>query len=203
MQNDTLYKVLFTKNQLPEELRYEVNRKKLIQFIDSKIGFSRHRRRHLILNKGQIADHLYFVEHGIARGFYYDKMEKKEQTVSLWVEQSIITEPNSFFKNTPSELYIEVLPGTQLFSLSRPHLMEVYKKFPYTSIFTQCLTLQYVTYHTKRTHDLISLNAWERYIDLLKTHPNIEQKISKDIIASYLGITPQSLSRLIKNNGYQ
>jgi hypothetical protein len=62
--------------------------------------------------------------------------------------------------------------------------------------------LQYVSYHTKRTHDLISLSAWERYLDLLQRHPKIEQKISKEIIASYLGITPQSLSRLIKDNGH-
>jgi CRP-like cAMP-binding protein len=202
MHTGILYEVLFNMNQLPEELRNEINRMELIQFIDSKIGFSFHAHRQLILNAGQTADHIYFVVKGIARGFYYDEVKKKEQTVSLWDELSIITEPNSFFNNIPSELYIEVLPGSQLISISRQQLMDVYKEFPYTEIFTQCLTLRYVTYHTKRTHDLISLKAWDRYLGLLQTHPKIAQKISKDVIASYLGITPQSLSRLIKGNGY-
>jgi CRP/FNR family transcriptional regulator, anaerobic regulatory protein len=202
MQKDNLYKVLFAMNQLPEELRNENIRKELIRYIDSKIGSSAHGHRQLILNAGQVADYIYFVEKGIARGFYYDEINVKEQTVSLWDENAIIIEPNSFFKSIPSEMYIEVMPGTHLLSISRYNLMEIYKAFPFTEIFTQCITLQNVTYHTKRTHDLIRLKAWDRYLDLLQNHPSIEQKISKDVIASYLGITPQSLSRLIKEKGH-
>ncbi|TPE42447.1 winged helix-turn-helix domain-containing protein [Pontibacter mangrovi] len=46
--------------------------------------------------------------------------------------------------------------------------------------------------------DLFTRSAWERYLDLLQTHPRIEQKVSKEVIASCLGVTPQSLSRLLR-----
>jgi CRP-like cAMP-binding protein len=202
MQTHRLFEVLFSMNPLPKELTNEANRKDLMEYINSKIGFSHHSHRQLLLNPGQIADHIYFVENGMVRGYYDDELKEKEYTICLWDEQTIITEPQSFLKRTPSQLYIEVMPGSRLLSISRQQLSDIIDAFPYAEIFTRCLMLQYVSYHTKRTHDLISLSAWERYLDLLQRHPKIEQKISKEIIASYLGITPQSLSRLIKDNGH-
>ena len=189
-------------NPLPEDLKNEINRNAIIESINSKLGFSYHTHRQLLLNAGQIADHIYFVENGMVRGYFYDELKNKEHTVCLWDDQSIITDPVSFLTGVSSQLYIEVMPGSKLLSISRQKLREVFDAFPYAEIFTRCLTLQYVAYHSKRTHDLIAHSAWERYLALLQKHPKIEQKISKEIIASYLGITPQSLSRLIKEKGH-
>jgi CRP-like cAMP-binding protein len=201
-QAHTLYETLFDLNPLPQELKLKANRNALMLFLDARISTSHHTHRQLLLSAGQIADHVYFVVSGIVRAYTDDEARKKEHTVSLWENGDIITEPNSFFKRLPSEMYIEVIPESKLISLSREQLAEVFKAFPYTEKFSRCLTLQYVSYHTKRTRDLISRSAWERYLDLLNKHPKIETKISKEIIASYLGIAPQSLSRLIKKNGH-
>jgi CRP-like cAMP-binding protein len=202
MENQKLYDVLFSMNPLPEALRSVNNRHTLIAYINSRIAVSHHNHRQLLLNKGQIADHIYFVEAGLARGYFYDEEKQKEYTVWLWDEMSIITEPNSFFKKTSSELYVEVMPGSKLLSLSGGQLADVFDRFPDTDIFSRCLMLHYFASQSRRIYDLIGLSAWERYLKLLDKYPNIEQKTSKEIIASYLGITPQSLSRLLKENGH-
>lgn len=202
MQTHNLQDALLRMNPLPNELKSETNLKAIMDFIDAKTSVSFHTHRQLLLNAGQVADHIYFVENGIARGYYYDDKRDKEHTACLWDAGSIVTEPNSFLKKIPSDLYIEVMPGSKLLSISRHQLFELYIAFPYAEAFNTCLTLQYISYNSKRIHDLIGLTAWKRYLELLQRHPKIEQKISKEIISSYLGITPQSLSRLIKINGH-
>jgi CRP-like cAMP-binding protein len=198
----SLYDVLWGLGPLPLELRLAENRRSLTQFMESRVGYSYHAHRQLLLSAGQAADYIYYVENGLVRGYYYDKEKNTQYTVSLWDEHSFITEPNSFFNKQPSELSIEVMPESTLLFLSGQHLAEIFKAFPYTEVFSRCLMLQYIAYHSQRTRDLISLSAWERYLALLRKQPQIEQKISKEIIASYLGITPQTLSRLIKLNGH-
>jgi len=202
MQIHSLYDVLFAMKPLPDQIRNELDQKEFIQYIDLKLESSHYIHRQILLNAGQVAEHIYFLESGFARGYFYNQEKGKEQTVCLWDAASIITEPNSFFKREKSELHIEVMPGSRLKSISHQKLTEVFEEFPFAEIFNNCLILQYVTYQTQRTNDLIGLSGWERYLEMLRRYPRIEQKVSKEIIASYLGITPQSLSRLIKSNGH-
>jgi len=202
MVQHSLYDVLWGLGPLPLELRVAENRRALTLFMESRVGNSYHAHRQLLLSAGQVADYIYYVESGLVRGYYYNKEKNTQYTVSLWDEHSFITEPNSFFNKQPSGLSIEVMPESTLLFLSGQHLSEIFKAFPYTEVFTRCLLLQFVSDHAQKTRDLISLSAWERYLALLRMRPQIEQRISKEIIASYLGITPQSLSRLIKLNGH-
>ncbi|MDB5143662.1 MAG: hypothetical protein JWQ66_2375 [Mucilaginibacter sp.] len=200
MITDNLFELLFKMEPLPTELRDEENRNALARYADSRAGFSYHPHRQLLLMAGQVSDYIFFVESGLVRGYYYDEHKLKEHTVCLWNEHCIVSEPNSLFKRKASTLYMEVMPDSKLLSFSIQHIQEVFDMFPYTEAFARCLTLQYASLHAKRNHELISLSAWERYQQMLITYPKIEQMITKEIIASYLDIAPQSLSRLLKEN---
>jgi CRP/FNR family transcriptional regulator, anaerobic regulatory protein len=134
----------------------------------------------------------------LARGFYITKDTRKEITDFLWNEHSLITVPDSFFRQRPSHLFIEVMPETRLMSISYQGLMACIEKYPLVEVFSRNVVLQYSIYKAKRNHDLAFLTPWELYVRLLYKHPNIEQQVSKGIIASYLNITPQSLSRMLK-----
>lgn len=202
MPTQGLYDVLFAMKPLPDQLRNEADQRNFISYVDSKLESTYYLHRQLLLNAGQISDHIYFLEAGFARGYYYNEERGKEQTVCLWDVGSIITEPNSFFKRKKSALLIEAMPGSRLKSISHQNLTEVFEEFPFAEKFNKCLALQYVAYQTQRTNDLIGLSGWERYLELLERYPRVEQLVSKEIIASYLGITPQSLSRLIKTKGH-
>jgi len=63
-------------------------------------------------------------------------------------------------------------------SISFHDLRACIKKYPVVEVFSRNVILQYNAYETKRSYELSSLSAWERYLELLKTHPDIEQKVS-------------------------
>ena len=69
-------------------------------------------------------------------------------------------------------------------------------------VFSRCISLQYVYYHAQRAQELVGASPWERYQRLLKTHPGIELSLPKEIIASYLNIAPQTLTRMIREHGH-
>ncbi|SDF45869.1 cAMP-binding domain of CRP or a regulatory subunit of cAMP-dependent protein kinases [Mucilaginibacter pineti] len=197
-----LYERLFGLKNLPSELGDDAERQMLTDYLDSIIKYSFHARNQLLLSEGQEAGYIYFLVKGIARGYYNDPSDGQERTVIIWDELSIFTDPSGFFENSPSGLNVEVMAGSQLLFISRPQLEELYRLFPYAEVFTIRMTSHYSAYFAKRSHDLVSLSAWERYQQLLKNYPQIELKITKKIIASYIDIAPQSLSRLIKENGH-
>ncbi|EHQ25559.1 Crp/Fnr family transcriptional regulator [Mucilaginibacter paludis] len=200
MTADELYKLLFTIRNLPAALSDEGERARLTAYLNKIVGHSYHQRDQLLLSEGQEAMYIYFLEKGFARGYYHDIQHDREHTVMLWDQYSFITDPPAFFEKEPSKLNIEVMAGSHLLFISRQQLDELYQTFPYAEVFTFRITSFYSAHFATRSHDLVSLSAWERYQQLLKHYPKIELKVTKKIIASYIDVAPQSLSRLIKAN---
>lgn len=193
-----LFDILLNHSPLPSSLRDTHSMEDLKTYLIPLITTSVYTKRQLLLSAGQVAVYIYFLEKGFARGFYIHPQTKKEVTHFLWNRDSIITVPDSFYKQTPSYLFIEVMPQTQLVAISYDQLMACKKVYPVIEVFSRNVILQYNAYEAKRNYDMASLSAWERYLRLLQTHPDIEQQVSKEVIASYLDITPQSLSRMLK-----
>jgi len=194
--------VLFRLHPLPEKLKDRALQEELRAQVNGMVAGSHYVHRQLLLSAGQPAEHAYFVVEGFARGYYYDEQTGREITLFLWGESAVALAANSFFLRQPSDIYMEVMPGSALLSLSHGQLARIYELFPATEALAHLLTLQYNAFHKQRTKDLLTRSAWERYLDLLQAHPRIEQKVSKEVIASYLGVTPQSLSRLLRENGH-
>jgi len=190
------------ENPLGSRLQDKTLREAARAHVEQILAVSHYPCRQLLLSPGQLAEHIYFVQQGFARGYCYDENTGRQLTLFLWDEQAIAVAAVSFFLKQPADIYIEVMPGSVLLSLSRQQVGEIFALFPGTETLGHTLTLRYNAFHKKRTLSLLTRSAWERYLDLLQTHPRIEQQVSKDIIASYLGITPQSLSRLLKENGH-
>lgn len=202
MEKYGLYDVVFKLKPMPKRLTDRQYVDELIAAVDQRLTETDHRHRSLLLNAGHTSDYMYFVGKGIARCFYFDDRSGKELTSILWKEQSIVCDPVSFFQRRVSDVNIEVMPGSVLLSISYRQLQDIFKTFPEAEIFTRCISLQYVYYFAGRARQLAGSSAWERYLHLLSTHPGIELIISKEIIASYLNITPQSLSRMLRENGH-
>ncbi len=202
MEKYGLYDVVFKLRPLPQRLTDRQYVNELIAALDHRLIATDHRRRGLLLNAGHTSDYMYFVGKGIVRSFYFDDRTGREMTSILWNEQSIVCDPVSFFQRKTSDANIEVMPGSLLLSISYFQLQSIFKAFPETEIFARCISLQYVFYYSERARQLAGVSPWDRYICLLKTHPGIELKISKEIIASYLNITPQTLSKMIKTRGH-
>ncbi|WP_148561715.1 Crp/Fnr family transcriptional regulator [Pontibacter korlensis] len=187
---------------VPRELKAIGVLEKLDTYLSDTLAESQFAQRQLLLSAGQVPEHLYYVRQGIVRGYYYDDASGRAITLFLWNEASWAVPLQPFFDRRPSDLYLEVMPESILLSLSYNQVIKLVELLPATEILLRGLILNYCAFHKKRTKDLLTRSAWERYIDLLQTHPRIEQKVSKEVISSYLGVTPQSLSRLIRENGH-
>ena len=202
MKTHRLYDVLFNLSALPQRLTDKLYVDQLIAALDERLTVTEHRHRYLLLNAGHVSDYMYFVERGIVRCFYFDNHTGREMTSMIWKEQDIVCDPVSFFQRKASDVNIEVMRNSLLLSISYHQLQDLFKAFPETRVFSRCISLQYVYYHTHRARELTGTSAWERYLHLLFTHPGIELSLSKEIIASYLNITPQTLSRLLQQHGH-
>ncbi|HYH56451.1 MAG TPA: Crp/Fnr family transcriptional regulator [Anseongella sp.] len=202
MTTDRLLEALLAMPSLPEEFGDPRYRTEFKKHVDKVVSFSSFPQRQLLLSEGQKADAMYFVDKGAARGYTYDPKSRREITLFLWEERSFVVAANSFFFREPSDIYIEVLPGSFLLSATYQDMLTTFAKFPQVETMTRIVMVQYNKFYAKRVLELMTLNAWDRYLNLLKEHPGIEQKVSQDIIASFVGVTPQSLSRMIGIHGH-
>lgn len=202
MENYGLYDVVFKLRPMPKELTDRQYVNELIAALNQRLTVTDHRHRSLLLNAGHTSDYMYFVGKGIARCFYFDDRSGREQTSILWKEQSIVCDPVSFFQRKATDVNIEVMPGSVLLSISYRQLRNIFEAFPEAEVFARCISLQYVYYFAGRARQLAGASAWERYLHLLSTHPGIELSVSKEIIASYLNIAPQTLSKMIREKGH-
>lgn len=202
MEKFGLYDVVFKLQPMPKRLTDQQYVNELIAVLDELLTVTDHRHRSLLLNAGHTSDYLYFVCKGIVRGFYFDDRTGREMTSILWNEQSIVCDPVSFFQRKASDVNIEVMPGSLLLSISHRQLQDIFEAFPEAGIFARCISLQYVYYFAGRARQLAGATPWERYLHLLTTHPGIELSVSKEIIASYLNVAPQTLSKMIRGKGH-
>jgi CRP-like cAMP-binding protein len=202
MSIELLLEIMLGNGHPPRKVMTANFKKELTDDLAPFITRHSYRKSQILLSKGHICNHLYFLKEGIVRGYYQLSESGKEQTHFLWNGNSMITDTLSFYKRRPSKLTIETLTEVKLESISFEHLMVCKKKQPLLEHFNQNLILQYHEYEKRRNYDLVALTPWERYLRLLETHPRAEQFISKEIIASFLNITPQTLSRLLRERGH-
>ena len=150
--------------------------------------------RQLLLQPGQVAQRLYFIEQGLARGYALHA----GQEVSSWfmLEGDFVISIVSFLTQQPSTEYIELLEPSILHSVSYQQLQELYATFPEFNYVGRVLTERYYVQSEQRAHQLRTLPAKERYARLVEDFPNLGQRVPQKYLASHLGISPETLSRL-------
>jgi len=151
----------------------------------------------LILKEGELCEYIYCILSGLT--IIYFRHKGKQYTRQFFVENSIFTEFMSLTTHTPSKSIIEAIEETKLLALpintflehaqTHPSFMSIYKSI------SERISIEGI----KKNMDIVSKNALDRYIDLLTQRPEIIRRVPQHYIASYLGITPESLSRIRKN----
>jgi CRP-like cAMP-binding protein len=154
-----------------------------------------YRRRQYILQEGDVCNHMNFVVRGCLRMY---KIDEKGNThiIQFASENWWTTDIGSFHGRTPSELNIDALEDTMLLQISHEHLIALYTKAPkFDRIFRVLIENSYVGLQ-KRMLQSISSTADERYDLFLNTYAHLLNRLSQTQIASFLGITPEFLSRI-------
>jgi CRP-like cAMP-binding protein len=148
----------------------------------------------MILNKGERCSDLYFIEKGIVRGYYFE--EDKE--ISHWFaeENEFATSFYAFISQNPSFEFIQCLEETDLIKIPYASLQGLYKNYPETERVGRILTENYYIKLEERLLNIHFKTAKERYQTLLEKKPSLLQRASLGQIASYLGISQETLSRI-------
>lgn len=147
-----------------------------------------------LLKQGRVCSNLYFIEKGLARCFYL----KDGKEVSSWFmkEGDMIISVESFFKQQPGYENIQALEELEVLALKYSELQLMYHKFPEFNFIARVLTEKYYTLSEQRLFSLRMQRALERYEYIMEHHPDIIKRVSSSYIASYLGITLETLSRI-------
>jgi CRP/FNR family transcriptional regulator, anaerobic regulatory protein len=152
--------------------------------------------KHYLLHKAdEVCDKLYFIESGLVRWFYYSA-DGKDVTDSFGGENSFITAFDSFFQRKPSRYYIELLEDSTVYSMTYDDLESAFENFPEIERVGRLILIQILEQTLDKNAALQFNNARQRYEFITKKHPDLLQRVSLGHIASYLGITQETLSRI-------
>ncbi|RKR07020.1 CRP-like cAMP-binding protein [Maribacter vaceletii] len=151
----------------------------------------------LLIQEGKTSKNSYFLESGIIRCYIID-LNGNEVTTRFFSAPDFLNDYLSFFEQKPSEENYELLTDCVLYSISYDNVQHCFHTIPeFREWGRMLLTLNY-TFVNKKMISLYKETAQERYLNLEKTNPEIIEKVPLHIIASYLGITKFSLSRIRK-----
>ncbi|HEX2608731.1 MAG TPA: Crp/Fnr family transcriptional regulator [Flavisolibacter sp.] len=165
------------------------------ELISSHFTLKKLRRRHYLLQQGDVARYETFILKGITRTFEVN--EKGQEHVLQFAPEDWWTgDLYSFLTGTPSPYHIDCLEDVEVLQITRSGLESLYEKVPKTERHFRILFQNAFIAATSRVASSLAKSAAERYEEFLNRYPQIEQRIPNHQIASYLGITPQSLSRI-------
>lgn len=164
------------------------------QFFSSKLRQDQYAKRALILKKGQTENYLSFIEKGIIR--LNVPGEENDLTFGFAFENSFVSAYDSFLTQSPSMYNVESLTETILWRISYRDLQSIYAETAIGNTIGRYASEDLYLKKSKRELSLLNDSAEERYTKLFSERPELIEKIPGKYIASYIGITPQALSRI-------
>jgi CRP-like cAMP-binding protein len=182
---DKLKKYLEQLHQLPQR-DWELFR--------SRLEWRVFARKQVILEAGKVENHVSFIDKGIIR--YFVQEEEKEITFEIAFENSFATGYDSFLTRTPVQYHAEALVDTELWSISYADLQTIYAETQSGDKIGRLAAEQLYIRKNKRQLSLLKDSAEQRYLSLLTDHAHFIRLVPLKYLASYIGITPQALSRI-------
>jgi|TARA_B110000196_G_scaffold19241_2_gene15113 CRP-like cAMP-binding protein len=161
----------------------------------SKIIHRNYLKGQYIVQQGDICKSANFIISGCTKTFYMNK-EGQEHTVMFSVEDWWTSDLGSFITQTPADFNVQCLENTELIQFTFENLEELYTKIPKLERFFRKIIERAFVASQKRIIKNFSLAAKEHYLIFKETYPEIEQRVPQYMIASYLGITKEFLSKI-------
>lgn len=147
-----------------------------------------------LLTEGKVCRHLYFLESGCLRGYY--TVDGREITHWFGFENDFVTSFHSFTTQEPSVENIQLLDGCVLWAITKEKLTALFNSFPEIE---RLVRIAYEKYYIRLEERFVNAQfktAAERYNELLELRPHIIERVPLGYIASYLGISAETLSRI-------
>ena len=146
---------------------------------------------------GEVSKFVNFVISGSLKSFHLDK-EGNEHILAFDIEDWWIGDLGSFASQKPAFYTIQCIENCEIAQLSYKDLQFLFQEIPKLERFFRILMQNAYVYFQKRITDNISLTAKEKYLNFIEQYPQIEQRVPQYMMASYLGFTPEFLSKIRK-----
>ena len=173
-------------------LSFSLDEINIIESVFHKVSF---KKGDIILETNDVVNDQYYTLEGCLRSYYLD-LQGKEHTVQFAIKDWWISDYTAFFSDSKAIMNIEVIQDATVYKLCKKDKEELYAKIPKVeSFFRKKLERAFAAFQ-KRILSNISQTATERYTNFIEAYPNIEKSVKNYHIASYLGITNESLSRI-------
>ncbi|HEU4858326.1 MAG TPA: Crp/Fnr family transcriptional regulator [Chitinophagaceae bacterium] len=148
----------------------------------------------VLLKENTISDYIYFIEKGVARIYYY----KNGREITEWIalDGQFFLSITSFFQRTPSYLTIQTIEPSHVYGIHHDDLMKLAGEHHEIERLLRKMVTASLILSQERMDSIQFESAQQRYEKLLKTSPQIVQRVPLTYIASFLGITLETLSRI-------
>lgn len=151
----------------------------------------------VLLSPGEVCEHSFFVEKGLLRSYTIDAAGK-EHIIQFASENWFISDRSSVHFNEPSDFFIDAIEESSVIIFDKDFIecaSEIIKEF---RAYNDRMLHKHILHMQKRINSLLGFAADRRYMDFIKLYPDLTLRVPQWMIASYLGITPESLSRVRK-----
>ena len=166
-----------------------------IKILQSKFTHKHFRKHQYILQQGELSHFENFIVNGLTRTYEVDE-KGQEHILQFGMEDWWIGDMYSFLSGKPSAFNIDCLEDTEVLRITKPNLELLYSEVPKMNQYFRLLLEKALIATNQRIIASLRKTAAERYLEFLEKYPRIDQRVSNHQIASFLGITPQSLSRV-------
>ena len=166
-------------------------------FFISVLQIKKLRKKQYLVQEGDVCRYESFVNKGCLRTYHVDE-KGQEHIAQFAIEGWWISDMYSFLTSTPARLNVDAMEDAELLCIDKPSLEELYLRVPKFERFFRIILQNAFIAHQQRIIANMSKSAEERYLEFLERYPELEQRVPQHQIASYLGITPESLSRIRK-----
>lgn len=170
----------------------EEDEKYLLSLLQSK----KLRRKHFLLQEGDVTNAAVFVTSGLLRIYSIDK-NGSEHILQFAPPGWWIGDIRSFISQQPGNLYIDALEDSELLLLERSHLEKLFAKVPSFERFFRILAENALATYQQRLVDNLSLPALDRYNNFCRLYPSLIECLPQKQVASYIGVTPEFLSKML------
>ncbi len=164
------------------------------EYLNQRIQEKSVEKKEILTKEGEVESNIYFIQEGMFR--LYIELPEKDVTVDFGFPNELICSYTSFITREPSVSNIQSLCSSKVLYISRKDLMDVYSNTQTGEAIGRVFTEEFFLYKSKRELSFMKESPTERYLKMFEEQPQLIQDIPQIYLASYIGITPQALSRI-------
>lgn len=157
----------------------------------------KYKKGQLLVAEGSIYRKTHFIRQGVVIAYYVD-LNGVEHVVQIGIEGWWISDIQSYIAGGPARLNVEAMEDCEVYEFSVDQMEQLYQEVPAMTTYFLRITQNAFASFQNRVLANLSASAEDRYKAFIQKYPKLEQRLPQKIIASYIGVTPESLSRLKK-----